>query len=160
MTLVYWSKFIKALPQLNSRAPKLFFLCLDQVQLMYDVSARRCGGEGRGRSHFPHRVSHDTSTSDDDRDWTETDSFNGACTVGDQYKDGTRSSLLAATDDTYRALKRLAERAADKMATAARKTDFKEAALWRDRRDEVLASMRDLELKGFAPKVGSVNPNP
>lgn len=49
--------------------------------------------------------------------------------------------LLAATEETTRALTRLADQASTKMSLAATKTDFKEAALWRDRRNALLAAV-------------------
>lgn len=103
---------------------------------MYEMSTRSYRGEGQKRLRFPHRDSTDHARTDNDRS-----------------KDDTR---LAAT---YHALKRLADRAADKMAKAAIKTDFKDAALWRDRRDSVLGSMRDLELEAHdvARKITSVS---
>ncbi|CAB1108357.1 unnamed protein product [Ectocarpus sp. CCAP 1310/34] len=50
-------------------------------------------------------------------------------------------SLLTPSEDTTRALMRLAEQASTKMSSAATKTDFKEAALWRDRRDALLSTL-------------------
>ncbi|CAM9314319.1 unnamed protein product [Ectocarpus sp. 12 AP-2014] len=50
-------------------------------------------------------------------------------------------SLLTPSEDTTRALMRLAEQASTKMSLAATKTDFKEAALWRDRRDALLSTL-------------------
>ncbi len=53
--------------------------------------------------------------------------------------------LLTASEDTTRALTRLAEQASAKMSLAASKTDYKEAALWRDRRDALLSTLQLLE---------------
>lgn len=63
--------------------------------------------------------------------------------------------LLAATEDTMRALTRLAEQASTKMSLAATKTDYKEAALWRDRRDALLAAVQLVrgEQGGMQPAV-------
>lgn len=58
---------------------------------------------------------------------------------------GTQVPLFVANDDTSRALKRLADQASEKMLLSAKKTDFKEAALWRDRRDALLSTLRQLE---------------
>ncbi|CAM9153035.1 unnamed protein product [Ectocarpus sp. 4 AP-2014] len=52
-----------------------------------------------------------------------------------------QKSLLTPSEDTARALMRLAEQASTKMSLAATKTDFKEAALWRDRRDALLSTL-------------------
>ncbi|CAM9432236.1 unnamed protein product [Ectocarpus fasciculatus] len=58
---------------------------------------------------------------------------------------GQQKTLLTPSEDTTRALMRLAEQASTKMSSAATKTDFKEAALWRDRRDALLSTLRLLE---------------
>lgn len=56
------------------------------------------------------------------------------------------SNVFTPSEGTSLALKRLAEQAAEKMAYASKKTNFKEAALWRDRRDALLSTMHELEL--------------
>eukprot|EP00752_Nemacystus_decipiens_P003151 g2918.t1 len=93
----------------------------DQVQLLYDLAARNSRGRrGRGRG----------SRRQEER------------AIAASEKQAT---LLSASEDTTRALTRLAEQASAKMSLAASKTEFKEAALWRDRRDALLGSIRLLE---------------
>lgn len=55
------------------------------------------------------------------------------------------ATLLSASEGTTRALTRLAKQASAKMSLAASKTEFKEAALWRDRRDALLDTVQLLE---------------
>ncbi|CBJ30814.1 excinuclease ABC subunit B [Ectocarpus siliculosus] len=52
-----------------------------------------------------------------------------------------QKTLLTPSEGTTHALMRLAEQASTKMSLAATKTDFKEAALWRDRRDALLSTL-------------------
>lgn len=86
-----------------------------QVQLLYDLAA--LNGEGRrGRG----------SSREQD-------------VAADKH-----APLLAATENTTRALTRLAEQASTKMSLAATKTDYKEATLWRDRRDALLAAVQQI----------------
>lgn len=54
-------------------------------------------------------------------------------------------TLLSASEETTRALTRLAEQASAKMSVAASRTEFKEAALWRDRRNALLHTIQLLE---------------
>lgn len=89
-----------------------------QVQLLYDLAAQNSRGRPvRGSS----REEEGTAASN---------------------KQATR---LPASEDTTRALMRLAEQASAKMSLAASKTEFKEAALWRDRRDALLNTMQLLK---------------
>lgn len=52
---------------------------------------------------------------------------------------------IGPSEGNSRALKRLAEQAAEKMAEASSRTDFKEAAIWRDRRNLLLSAIPSLE---------------
>lgn len=94
-----------------------------QVQILYDLAARNGSGQSR-RATQPSTTPPGTRT---------------AAAVRETVP------ALVASEGTSRALKRLAQQAADKMAAAASKTDFKEAALWRDRRDALLSTMRQLK---------------
>lgn len=91
-----------------------------QVQLLYDLAAQNSRGRrARGSSH----------------------EGEGVAALG------TQATQLSASEDTTRALTRLAEQASAKMSLAASKTEFKEAALWRDRRDALLCTIQLLEPK-------------
>ena len=99
----------------SSRLPRA---CV-QVQLLYDLAAQNSRGRrGRGSSRDEEGVA---------------------------APETKQAALLAASEDTTRALTRLAEQASAKMSLAASKTEFKEAALWRDRRDALLDTVRLLE---------------
>lgn len=90
---------------------------LVQVQLLYDLTAQKGKGRlGEGSTHDDVNASADKQT-----------------------------VRLAASEDTTRVLTRLAEQASAKMSLAADKTDFKDAALWRDRRDALLSTVQQLE---------------
>lgn len=52
------------------------------------------------------------------------------------------TSLLVASEETIRALHRLTKQAGNNMLEAASKTDFKVAAMWRDRRDALLSAIQ------------------
>lgn len=65
--------------------------------------------------------------------------------TGTRSIEHTQSVPFVASEDTLRALKRLAEQANRNMLASASKTDFKDAAMWRDRRDALLSTMRHLE---------------
>lgn len=96
-------------------------LLCSQVQLLYDLAAK--SGRGNGRSTFATPLQRSTAV--------------------DQA-----TPTLTPSEDTLCALKRLSEQSGEKMTAAANKTDFKEAALWRNRRDALLSTMRDIE-NGF-----------
>eukprot|EP00903_Cladosiphon_okamuranus_P007567 g7341.t1 len=93
----------------------------DQVQLLYDLAAQSSRGRRRGRG--PSREE-------------------GGAGIP---ASGKQATPLSASEDTTRALTRLAEQASTKMAAAAGRTEFKEAALWRDRRDALLNALQLLE---------------
>lgn len=97
-----------------------------QVQILYDLAARNGSGQSR-------RATHPSTTPPGTR----------AAAAAAAIRETVPA--LVASEDTSRALKRLAQQAGDKMAAAASKTDFKEAALWRDRRDALLSTMRQLK---------------
>lgn len=99
--------------------------------MLYDLAARN----GSGQSRRPTRPSATPS---------------GASTAA--VRD--TGSALVASEDTSRALKRLAQQAGDNMAAAASMTDFKEAALWRDRRDALLSAMQQLGGLGTEQEAG------
>lgn len=103
-----------------------------QVQLLYDLATRNGGGAARGRSSPP--LSPQTSVAP----------VGGEADVAAD----TQVPLFVANGDTSRALKRLADQASDKMLLSAKKTDFKAAALWRDRRDALLSTLRQLRAEG------------
>lgn len=100
-----------------------------QVQLLYDLATRNGGGAARGRPSP--LLSPPASAAP----------VNGEAGAAR----GTQVPLFVPNDDTSRALKRLADQASEKMLASAKKTDFKEAALWRDRRDSLLSTLRQLE---------------
>lgn len=96
--------------------------------MLYDLAARNSGGRTSGRSlPAPHETSSLATLSPDA----------GAI--------APIAAALPPSKDARRALKRLAEQAAEKMALAAGRTEFKEAALWRDRRDVLLSTMAELK---------------
>lgn len=96
--------------------------CAQQVQLLYDLAAENSRGR-RARG----------STSSHEKEGVAAP------------ETAQQATLLSASEDTTRALSRLAEQASAKMFLAASKTEFKEAALWRDRRDALLHTMRLLK---------------
>lgn len=100
-----------------------------QVQLLYDLAIRNGGGAARERSSSAFPPTKPAAP------------VNGAADV----TRGTQVPLFIANSDTSRALKRLADQASEKMLLSAKKTDFKEAALWRDRRDALISTLRQLE---------------
>lgn len=100
-----------------------------QVQLLYDLATRKSGGMARGRPSP--LLSPPAAAAPVDGE-------------ADVARD-TQVPLFVANGDTSRALKRLADQAEEKMLLSAKKTDFKEAALWRDRRDALLSTLRLLE---------------
>lgn len=100
-----------------------------QVQRLYDLATQNGGGAVRGR--LSPLLSPPASVAP----------VNGE---GDAAR-GTQAPPFVPNGDTSRALKRLADQACEKMLVSAKKTDFKEAALWRDRRDALLSTLRQLE---------------
>lgn len=66
-------------------------------------------------------------------------------TAPSSAKDGRASPDLLLNAETSHALKRLSKQASTNMTAAASRADFKEAALWRDRRDSLLSAIRQIE---------------
>lgn len=103
-----------------------------QVQVLYDLAARNGEGGTPGRRD-PASASMSGPSFPVDTSPVPPDVARGI------------ASDLSPGEGTIRALKRLTEQAAEKMALASSRTDFKEAALWRDRRNALLAAMQTLE---------------
>lgn len=109
-----------------------FIYSRSQVQLLYDLAAQR----GKDTSRSPPRAPVQSSSGN-----SSTSGNNTGSSVGVDHG----FPALKPSEDTLCALKRLSEQAAERMAQAASKTDFKEAALWRNRRDALLSTMHHIE---------------
>lgn len=120
---------------------------LAQVQLLFDIVA--LNGKDRARRGTPSSF---VSPADDSASKTAIHT----CTniSGSRGTSDGQATALVASEDTLRAIKRLIEQAGSKMASAASTTDFKEAALWRDRRDALLSVMEQLEEATAAAPLG------
>lgn len=111
-----------------------------QVQLLYDLAARNGKGSARRHTRPPPPSSKTSASLDSGTDRTTKKS---------------QDLLLVASEETSRALIRLADQASRNMSSAANKTDFKEAALWRDRRNALLTTLREIEAVGHADGIQS-----